>query len=117
MADGRKVELGLGKNLGQLQLEGTVVTNDSNRLAYKQNHSGNPSTLEYNTIIIPRGGEYQLILSDGSRVWLNSDTRLRYPVSFIGENERYILRERLILKFLILISLLKYMGEDSVCVF
>lgn len=37
MADGRKVELGLGKNLGQLQLEGTVVTNDSNRLAYKQN--------------------------------------------------------------------------------
>ena len=85
MADGRKLELGLGKNLGQLQLEGTVVTNDSNRLAYKQGHSGNPSALEYNTIIIPRGGEYQLILSDGSRVWLNSDTRLRYPVSFIGE--------------------------------
>lgn len=91
MADGRKVELGLGKNLGQLQLEGTVVTNDSNRLAYKQNHSGNPSTLEYNTIIIPRGGEYQLILSDGSRVWLNSDTRLRYPVSFIGEKREVYL--------------------------
>ena len=91
MADGRKVELGLGKNLGQLQLEGTVVTNDSNRLAYKQNHSGNSSTLEYNTIIIPRGGEYQLILSDGSRVWLNSDTRLRYPVSFIGEKREVYL--------------------------
>ena len=72
-------------------MEGTVVTNDSNRLAYKQNHSGNPSTLEYNTIIIPRGGEYQLILSDGSRVWLNSDTRLRYPVSFIGEKREVYL--------------------------
>ena len=91
MADGRKLELGLGKNLGQLQLEGTVVTNDSNRLAYKQGHSGNPSALEYNTIIIPRGGEYQLILSDGSRVWLNSDTRLRYPVSFIGEKREVYL--------------------------
>ena len=72
-------------------MEGTVVTNDSNRLAYKQGHSGNPSALEYNTIIIPRGGEYQLILSDGSRVWLNSDTRLRYPVSFIGEKREVYL--------------------------
>ena len=41
--------------------------------------------LEYNTIIIPRGGEYRLTLADGTRVWLNSETRLRYPVVFTGE--------------------------------
>ena len=86
MADGRQVELAPGKNLGQLQLVGAVVTNDSNRLSYQQ--AGQVNQLEYNTIIIPRGGEYQLTLADGSRVWLNSGTRLRYPVAFVGTERR-----------------------------
>lgn len=89
MADGRQVELVPGKNLGQLQLVGAVVTNDSNRLSYQQ--AGQVNQLEYNTIIIPRGGEYQLTLADGSRVWLNSGTRLRYPVNFIGEKREVYL--------------------------
>lgn len=38
----------------------------------------------YNSIVIPRGGEYCLRLSDGTAVWLNSATRMRYPVSFVG---------------------------------
>jgi len=41
--------------------------------------------IEYNTISVPRGGEYQLVLADGSKVWLNSATELRFPVSFSGE--------------------------------
>ena len=89
MADGRQVELVPGKNLGQLQLVGAVVTNDSNCLSYQQ--AGQVNQLEYNTIIIPRGGEYQLTLADGSRVWLNSGTRLRYPVNFIGEKREVYL--------------------------
>lgn len=89
MADGRQVELVPGKNLGQLQLVGAVVTNDSNCLSYQQ--AGKVNQLEYNTIIIPRGGEYQLTLADGSRVWLNSGTRLRYPVNFIGEKREVYL--------------------------
>ena len=36
----------------------------------------------YNTVITPRGTEYLLTLSDGSRVWLNSDSRLKFPVKF-----------------------------------
>lgn len=38
--------------------------------------------LIYNEIIVPRGGEYQVTLSDGTRVWLNSETQLRFPVRF-----------------------------------
>lgn len=38
-----------------------------------------------NTIQIPRGGEYTLVLSDGSKVWLNSESALTYPVKFLGE--------------------------------
>ncbi|WP_018339325.1 FecR family protein [Butyricimonas synergistica] len=40
--------------------------------------------VEYNTLIVPRGGEYILTLSDGTKVWLNSETELKYPVRFTG---------------------------------
>lgn len=42
------------------------------------------TTEEYNTIEVPRGGIYSLVLSDGTKVFLNSDTRLKYPVKFSG---------------------------------
>lgn len=43
------------------------------------------SVVEYNTIEVPRGGIYSLELSDGTKVFLNSDSRLKYPVIFNGE--------------------------------
>lgn len=42
---------------------------------------GNP---EYNMMVIPTGGEFVLTLEDGTKVWLNSETTLRYPVVFTG---------------------------------
>ncbi|MGQ1783710.1 MULTISPECIES: FecR family protein [unclassified Saccharicrinis] len=42
--------------------------------------------LIYNTIKIPRGGEFFLELSDKTKVWLNSETILRYPVTFANDN-------------------------------
>ncbi len=43
----------------------------------------------FNTVITPRGGQYQLVLSDGTKVWLNSASSLKYPVTFTG-NKREI---------------------------
>lgn len=42
----------------------------------------------YNTISTPRGGQYQLILADGSKVWLNAESSLRFPVSFTGKERK-----------------------------
>ena len=42
----------------------------------------------YNTITTPRGTEYQLILSDGSKVWLNSTSSIRFPRSFDGSERK-----------------------------
>lgn len=39
----------------------------------------------YNTIVTPRGGEYKLLLADGTKIWLNAATTLRYPISFNGD--------------------------------
>lgn len=45
--------------------------------------------LVYNKIVVPRGGEYMLILSDGTKVWLNSETEMEYPLCF-GQNIREV---------------------------
>ena len=61
-----------------------VATNDTAGIIY-QSEQGNVLREEeviYNTVITPRGTEYMLTLSDGSRVWLNSDSRLKFPVKF-----------------------------------
>lgn len=44
----------------------------------------------YNSLTIPRGGEFFLKLSDGSKVWLNSESKLKYPVSFFTGQPREI---------------------------
>ncbi|OBQ55574.1 DUF4974 domain-containing protein [Tamlana sp. s12] len=46
--------------------------------------------LVYNYLTIPRGGQFFIELSDGTKVWLNSDSKLKYPVSFIKGNPREI---------------------------
>ncbi len=47
------------------------------------------SEIVYNTLSVPRGGQYQLKLSDGTQVWLDAASSLRYPVSF-GKTERVV---------------------------
>ncbi|WP_158559369.1 FecR family protein [Deminuibacter soli] len=42
----------------------------------------------YNTLVTPRGGQYNIILPDGTAVWLNAGSSLRYPVQFTGNERR-----------------------------
>lgn len=49
----------------------------------------NDTVMEYNTLSIPRGAEYHVVLSDGSTIYLNSESSLRYPVKFKG-NKREV---------------------------
>lgn len=47
---------------------------------------------EYNILTTPRGGQYQMALPDGSLVWLNANSSLRFPTSFTGDERRVVLR-------------------------
>ena len=46
----------------------------------------------YNEVIVPRGADYQLTLADGTRVMLNSDSRIRFPDEFEGNERRVYVR-------------------------
>jgi len=71
---------------------GAKISNDSlGVLKYKNEPSGLTEQEVYNTLITPKGGEYKLELADGTKVWLNCDSELKYPVSFVGKTRKVVL--------------------------
>lgn len=50
----------------------------------------NPTEITYNYLTIPRGGKFVIKLSDGTQVWLNSETKLKFPVAFIEGQTRKV---------------------------
>jgi len=61
---------------------------DSARLAYSVTGADKAAPVAYNILTTPKSGQYQLILPDGSHVWLNNVSSLRYPTSFNGPNRK-----------------------------
>ncbi|AXY74210.1 FecR family protein [Paraflavitalea soli] len=64
----------------------TRVFKENGWLSYYSTYAGD--SLYYNTIRVPRKGQYKVILPDGSRVWLNAGSTLRYPVVFGSMDRR-----------------------------
>ena len=66
---------------------------DSNHLLRYSSHDSIEiaNANKNNELIIPKGGECQVVLADGTKVWLNSASRLIYPQSFMGKERRVVL--------------------------
>ena len=87
LADGSTIILDSAQN-GTLSQQGNarVLKLDNGQIAY--NASGTAKEVLYNTISTPRGGQYQLTLADGSKVWLNAASSIRFPASFTGSKRK-----------------------------
>ncbi len=86
LADGSVVDLKGSESFLLQEKDGTHIAKDSAVLSYKTEEQSDTNQHEpvYNKVEIPRGGEYSLVLSDGTLVYLNAMSSLRYPVSFTG---------------------------------
>jgi ferric-dicitrate binding protein FerR (iron transport regulator) len=88
--DGSTIVLN-GAKVGKLARQGnTQLRKTANgQISYVslQNNS-NSKNIVYNTATTPRGGQYQFILSDGTKVWLNAASSIKYPVEFHGKERK-----------------------------
>ncbi|WP_165793080.1 FecR family protein [Sphingobacterium haloxyli] len=67
-------------------LEGALLQKGS--LQYAAANQRNVDDIDYHTLTTPRGGQYQLILPDGTKAWLNAASSITYPVAFLGNERR-----------------------------
>lgn len=60
------------------------IKSDGENIVYNESSDTTITSGEiaYNFLTIPRGGQFQITLSDGTHVWLNSDSKIKYPVQF-----------------------------------
>ena len=80
--NGEAIDLKSTSGVELKEKDGTVIQVDSTVLNYQQAPARTSEKLAYNKVNVPRGGEYQLMLSDGSKVQLNSMSSIRFPVQF-----------------------------------
>ena len=86
LANGTTMILDSAKN-GLLAMQGTtgVVKKDDGAISYERGGSaGGRGDLLYNTVTTPKGGQYVVTLPDGTRVWLNATSSIRFPTAFTG---------------------------------
>ena len=85
LSDGSTIILDTAEN-GTLTHQGNarVVKLKNGKIAYQQRDNVSKTKVEYNTVTTPRGGQYQLELADGSKVWLNAASSITFPTLFTG---------------------------------
>lgn len=89
LSDGRQIDLSTGNRRDTMEIGSAIANVKQNTLIYTPSDTLHET--EYNTLIVPRGTFFHLMLSDGTRVWLNADTKITYPVAFASGNREVYL--------------------------
>ena len=85
LSSGFEVELGCTSG-DTINEKGGAILNGKEYIDYSKQEKNFQRDVVYNELIVPSGGEYRLVLSDRTVVYMNSESRLKYPVMFGGKN-------------------------------
>ncbi|GEP94658.1 FecR family protein [Chitinophaga cymbidii] len=94
LADGSQITLddaSSGKLASQQGLNVIKAANGQLIYDFSMNGAGDQQPAAFNTLYTPKGGQYQVTLPDGTKVWLNSDSKLNFPVAFRGKERKVTL--------------------------
>lgn len=95
LSDGSKVTLN-NEGVAEPITDGVATISNKSKGVLVYNHIGTEditkATNLFNTISIPRGGQYQVVLPDGTKVWLNASSSLSFPTIFSGPERRVQLK-------------------------
>ena len=91
MEDGRQIVLPADAKTIREDAKGRIAMADSSLLEYRLAGTGADTAVVFHTLEVPRGCEFQVLLADGTRVWLNAASRLRYPGRFAGDRREVYL--------------------------
>jgi len=83
LEDGSSIALEKGK-----EFKTDDVNSNGEQIIYQSKINKSVKKLAYNFLTIPRGGEFYIVLEDGTKVWLNAETQLKYPVEFLDGQSR-----------------------------
>ena len=67
------------------EVTSNAITNGNELIYSKKDKTAEGEEVVYNTVMTPKGGEYHVVLADGTKIWFNEETRLKFPVDFVGE--------------------------------
>lgn len=84
LEDGLTIVLEKGNSFQTLN-----ANSDGEQIVYDA-YKNKEQELVYNYLTIPRGGQFNIVLSDGTKVWLNSESQLKYPVRFLNGETRQV---------------------------
>ncbi|MBL7697511.1 MAG: FecR domain-containing protein [Chitinophagaceae bacterium] len=87
LADGRTIALDSAANGRIARQSGSTILKKQGQIVYEAaaGTGNNNSSIAINTMSTPRGGQYQLVLPDGTRVWLNAASSISYPTAFVKD--------------------------------
>ena len=90
LSDGEQIDLAKMSTESPIEKDGMQIVNNNESIEYistpGQKEQAEP---KINTLIVPKGGEWHLVLEDGTKVWINADSKLTYPSKF-NKRERIV---------------------------
>ena len=89
LSNGQQIILDNANN-GTIALQGNskIIKNNKGQISYQLAEGRGQVAVQFNTISTPRGGQYQVVLADGSKVWLNAASSIRFPTQFTGKERQ-----------------------------